>query len=271
MEDNRELVEETEKTELTAEEIEDVESDDTEVIDTEETKEETAPVEETFTKEQVNAMVEKRLRRQENKLRREYANKYGKLETVVKAGLGTDTTEEAVEKLTEFYSQKGINIPEEPTYTSRDLEVLANAEANEIISEGYEDIVEETERLANIGTKNMTEREKLVFKKLAEERQRIEEIKELNSIGIKMEDLDNEEFKEFANKLNPELSLKEKYDMYQKIKPKKEVKTIGSMKGVPESRYKDYYTPEEIARLTEEDLDDPRVWDAVRKSMTGRN
>lgn len=267
MEDNERLVEETEKAELTAEEIEDVESEETPIE--EEVKEEAEPVE-TFTKEQVNAMVEKRLRRQENKLRREYANKYGRLETVVNAGLGTNDTEEAVEKLTEFYSQKGISIPSEPVYSNRDLEVLANAEADEIIAEGYDDIVEETERLANIGANNMTDREKIVFKKLAEERKHIEEVKELNSIGIKPEDLDNDEFRKFANKLNPELSLKEKYEMYQEIKPKKEVKTIGSMKGVPESKYKDYYSPEEIAKLTDEDLDDPRVWDAVRKSMTGQ-
>ena len=43
------------------------------------------------------------------------------------------------------------------------------------------------------------------------------------------------------------------------------------MKGVPESRKKDYYTPEEISKLSEEDLDDPEIWEAVRKSMTGQN
>ena len=59
--------------------------------------------------------------------------------------------------------------------------------------------------------------------------------------------------------------------MYLEHKPKKETKQIGSMKGVPESRKKDYYTPEEISKLSEEDLDDPEIWEAVRKSMTGQN
>ena len=32
--------------------------------------------------------------------------------------------------------------------------------------------------------------------------------------------------------------------------------------------FKDSYTPEEISKLSLEDLSDDRVWDAVRKSMT---
>ena len=103
MEDNKELVEETENTELTAEEIEDVETPEVK----EEPKEETTePVEEMIPKSMVKDIVEKRLVRQENKLRKEYAKKYGKLETVVNAGLGTKDVNEAVDKLTEFYQSK---------------------------------------------------------------------------------------------------------------------------------------------------------------------
>lgn len=267
MEDNEKLVEETENVEeLTTEEIEDVETKEEPI---EEPKEETS--EPTFTKEQVDEMLAKKIARKEAKLRREYANKYGRLETVVNAGLGTNSTDEAVEKLTQFYTQKGIKIPNESGYTERDLDVLANNDAEEIIQGGYSDIVEEVDRLAEIGIENMSDREKMVFQKLAGERQRIEQVKELASIGVNESELDSEEFKKYAEKLNPNLSLKEKYEMYQSQLEKKQNKTIGSMKGVPESRYKDYYSPEEISKLTEEDLDDPKVWDAVRKSMTHRN
>lgn len=31
---------------------------------------------------------------------------------------------------------------------------------------------------------------------------------------------------------------------------------------------KDYYSPEEVDRLTEKELDDPKIWETVRKSMT---
>ena len=139
MEDNKELVEETENTELTAEEIEDVQTPET----TPSEEETTEPVEEMIPKSMVKDIVEKRLARQENKLRKEYAKKYGRLETVVNTGLGTNSTDEAVEKLTEFYQSKGISIPSEPQYSQRDLEVLANDEAEDIITDGYESIVEE--------------------------------------------------------------------------------------------------------------------------------
>lgn len=268
MENNEELVNTTENVEeLTTEEIEDVETNEP-VEEVEETSE---PKEETFTKSQLDEIVKKRLGRQENKLRKEYAKKYGKLETVVNAGLGTEDIDEAVNKLTDFYKTKGINIPTEPQYSTEDLEVLASKDAEDIISGGYEDIVEEVDRLAQINPDNMSARERITFTKLANARKEIEEEKELASIGVKKEELEAEEFKTYAAKLNPNLTLKEKYDMYLEQKPKKEIKTIGSMKGIPESKYKDYYTPEEISKLTEEDLDDPRIWEAVRRSMTGRN
>lgn len=267
MEDNKELVEETENTELTAEEIEDVETPEVK----EEPKEETTePVEEMIPKSMVKDIVEKRLVRQENKLRKEYAKKYGKLETVVNAGLGTKDVNEAVDKLTEFYQSKGISIPSEPQYSHRDLEVLANAEAEDIISEGYETIVDEVNRMAQLDPSEMSERDKLVFTRLANKRKEMEEVKELASIGVKLEDLDDD-FKAFNENLNQNLSLKKRYELYQANKEKQEIKKIGSMKGVPESKLKDYYTPEEISKLTDEDLDDPRVWEAVRRSMTHQN
>ena len=43
------------------------------------------------------------------------------------------------------------------------------------------------------------------------------------------------------------------------------MKTTKADKGV-----KDYYTPEEISKMTEEDLDNPQVWEAVRRCMTGQ-
>jgi hypothetical protein len=45
---------------------------------------------------------------------------------------------------------------------------------------------------------------------------------------------------------------------------------MGSMKNNPDKGVKDYYSPSEIDKLTEEDLADPKVWEAVRRSMTGR-
>lgn len=269
MENNKELVEETEKVEeLTTEEIADAEAvEETPAEEKAESEEERIN---RLVNEKVDEILPKKLARKEAKMRKEYAEKYGKLETVVNAGLGTNDIDEAVVKLSDFYSKRGIRIPSEPKYSEKDLEVLAKAEAEEIISGGYDDIVDETNRLASIDPARMSDRDKKVYSILTEERKKQEEGKELAALGITEKDINSKDFREYEAMLNPSLSLKQKYELYQKQKPKQEIKTIGSMTGIPGSKVKDYYSPEEIAKLTEEDLDDPQIWEAVRRSMTGR-
>lgn len=218
----------------------------------------------------VDELLPRKLERAKSKMQREYMEKYGRTETVLKAGLGVENIEQATNKLADFYKSKGINIPDQNTYSEADLAVLANAEANEIINSGYEDLVEEVDRLATKGAKNMTARERLVFTKLAEERQRQESIKELAQIGVKPEALNDSEFKDFASKLNPDLSAKEKYELYLKFKPKPKVETIGSMKGATskDNGVKDFYTYEESLKFTKADFDkNPELFKAVEKSM----
>ena len=220
--------------------------------------------------EKVDELLPRKLERAKSKLQREYQERYGRTETVLNAGLGTTNIDDATKKLSDFYKAKGINIPDEPRYSEADLKVLANAEANEIINSSYEDLVEEVDRLADKGIDKMTAREKLVFTKLAEERQRQESVRDLAQIGVKPEALKNSEFVEFANKLNPSLSAKEKYEMYMKFKPKPKVETIGSMKGATskDNGVKDFYTYEESLKFTKKDFDrNPELFKAVEKSM----
>lgn len=220
-----------------------------------------------YTDKEVDELISKRLARQESKLRKEYANKYGKLESVLSQGTGINDIEELTNTFNEFYTKKGIQIQDEPKFSDRDNEVLANAEAEEIISYGYEDIKEEVDRLANIGLDGMTPREKIVFKRLADERQRLEDEKELRSIGVT--ELDDK-FKEFSKQLNPNLSTKEKYELYLKYNPKERKETIGSMVNkTPETKIKDFYTFEEASRITEKEyLANPKLMDIVQASMS---
>ena len=218
----------------------------------------------------VDELLPKKLERAKSKMQREYMEKYGRTETVLKAGLGVENIEQATDKLANFYKSKGISIPDQNTYSEADLAVLANAEANEIINSGYAELVEEVDRLADKGVDNMTPREKLVFTKLAEERTKQESIKELAQIGVKLEALEDSDYKEFADKLNPSLSAKEKYELYLKIKPKPKVETIGSMKGTTsrDNGVKDFYTYEESLKFTKADFDkNPELFKAVEKSM----
>lgn len=234
--------------------------------ETTEVVEETPVAEETFTKKQVDEMIAKKLARKEAKIRKDFERKYGRLENVLKAGTGVETVDEMADTFTDFYTKRGIQIPQTAQYSEREAQILAEAEANEIITAGYDEIADELNRLTDIGFDNMTATDKHIFMKLKKEADRISSEKELKSIGI-TELPDG--FKEFADKLNPELSMKEKYELYTKMNPKKEIKTIGSMQSGQESKVKESYTKEEIERMTEEDLDKPGVWEAVRRSMTG--
>ena len=115
----------------------------------------------------------------------------------------------------------------------------------------------------------MTAREKAVFKALAEYRQNTERSQELSRIGVTEDVYNSKEFKDFAGKFAANTPIAEIYDIYHKTLPKKEIKTMGSMKQMPETGVKDYYSPEDIDKLSLSDLDDPKVWEAVRRSMTG--
>lgn len=224
----------------------------------------------TYTQDEVNEIVGKRIARKEAKIRKEYDRKYGDLESVLKAGTGKESVEEVTDTLKQFYQKKGVKLPQKPTYSDRDIETLAMADARDIIDSGYEEVVEEVDRLAQLGA-NMSPREKALFKTLAEHRQATERGNELSQIGVTEDVYNSREFKEFASKFNANTPIREIYDLYAKTQPKKEIKPMGSMRhNSQNSGVKDYYSPEEISRLTEEDLANPEVWAVVRRSMTGK-
>ncbi len=224
----------------------------------------------TYTQEEVDAIVGKRIARKEAKIRKEYDRKYGDLEEVLKAGTGKDSVEEMTNTFKDFYAKKGIKIPEKPTYSAKDIEVLAKAEAEEFIRGGFEDVVEEVDRLSEIGVANMTAREKAVFKVLAEHRQNTERSKELTKIGVTEDVINSSEFKDFAGKFNANTPLTDIYDIYRKTQPKKEIRTMGSMKNSSstDGTVKDFYTRDEALQFTKKDFDkNPALYKAVTESM----
>lgn len=224
----------------------------------------------TFTQEEVDEMVGKRLARREAKIRKEYDRKYGQLEEVLKAGTGKETVEEVTDTFRQFYQKKGIQFPQKPAYSDSDIEVLANAEAAEIIRGGYDEVVEEVDRLASLGVEKMTPREKKVFKALAEHRQNAERKQALSQMGVTEDVYSSQEFKTFASKFSSTTPITEVYDIYRKTLPKKEIKTMGSMKNIDstDDGVKDFYTPEEARRFTKADFDkNPKLFNSVVSSM----
>ncbi len=224
----------------------------------------------TYTEEEVNQIVGKRLARNTAKIRKEYDKKYGELESVLKAGTGKEDVAEITSTFRDFYGKRGVKIPSEPTYSERDIEVLAKAEADDIINSGYEEVVDEVDRLANLGAANMNPREKALFRQLAEYRQNAERGNELSKIGVTQDVYDSREFKEFAAKFGPNTSVTEIYQIYNKMQPRKEVQTMGSMKNntSDEGTVKDFYSRDEAMKFTKKDFDkNPALFKAVEKSM----
>ena len=240
---------------------------------TEETQAEQMP-EKVYTEEDFNRKLDevlgKKIARREAKIRKEYDKKYGELESVLKAGTGKEDVAEMTDTFKKFYESKGIQFPKEPTYSSKDIEVLARAEANDIINSGLDDVIEEVDRLADIGLNNMTDREKVVFKELAEYRKNAEHGKELSKLGVTEDVYTSKEFKDFASKFSATTSIKEIYEIYNKMQPRKEIRTAGSMKNATQTDtgVKDFYTRDEALQFTKKDFDkNPALFKAVEQSM----
>lgn len=228
----------------------------------------------TYTEAEFNAKLDevlgKKIARKEAKIRKEYERDYGELMGILETGTGKKGVREVTDTLGKFYESKGIKIEKKPEYSAKDLEVLAQNEADDIIRGGYDEVVEEVDRMAEIGYENLTARDKAVFKVLGEYREKAERGNELAKIGVTEEVYNSKEFKDFARKFTKDTPITDIYDIYTKMQPKKEIRTAGSMKqSHGDKGVKDYYSPEEIERLTEDDLKDPKVWEAVRRSMTG--
>ena len=218
----------------------------------------------------VNEIVGKRVARKEARIRKEYDRKYGSLEEVLKTGTGKESLEEVTDTFKQFYEQKGIQFPKKPAYSDADIEVLAKAEAADIIRSGFDDVVEEADRLKEIGAQNMTAREKAVFIALTNHIKETETGRELAKLGVTEAVIDSKEFKDFAGKFSPTTPIRDIYDIYQKTQPKKDIQPMGSMKNNTgdDSGVKDFYTRDEALRFSRKDLDkNPALFKAIEASM----
>lgn len=271
--ENEGMLEQTNETENVETQTTEENVDGIELTDTAET---TEPVEEektevkTFTQEEVDAIVQKRLARKERDYQRELS-KYKSTEEVLKKGLNATDISDAETKLREFWKAEGIDLPEptKPGLTDNEIRILAKAEADEIIESGDAEV--EANRLASKGYENMSAREREMFNTLAEHLTKEKKINELKSIGVKADLLDSKEFKDFASKFNQNTSIKDIYELYSRThKEEKKIEKMGSMKTEKQNNeIKSFYTYDEAKNFTKEDFDkNPKLYDAITRSMT---
>jgi hypothetical protein len=248
MENNENFVEQTENMETTTEQT----------------------PEKTYTQKEVDAMMGKRVARIQKQHNRDM-EQYKELEGVLQAGLNKEDIGEITQDLRSFYGErKGIKMPPKEDHSAKENEILANHEAKEIISGGIEDVAYELDRLTKKGVDKMTVREKAVYPHLVAYMDNERTREELSKIGVTEDEYMSEEYQEFRKQFNSNVPEAKRYEYYRQSKPKKEIRTMGSMKNTPvaDTGVKDFYSVEEARKFTKADFDkNPALFEAVQKSM----
>lgn len=230
--------------------------------------------------EAIDRNVKGRLARAEN----EYAKKiqeYEDLTYTLRKGMGKDdgNVQDLNKDLRKFYKEQGIEIPEVISrgLSEREEKILAKAEAEEIINGGEEYINQIANEIYNIPAEKRTIKQKEIFESLGKHMMQEKAKAQLKEKGIDESILQDNSFKEFANKFTAQTSIGDIYDMYQKINSKEVVETpkrerpasTGSTKTIAKTNtIKEYYTEEEASKFTQRELmDNPELLKAVEDSM----
>lgn len=257
--------------ELTSEENvqEEVEETPQEEIQ-EEPKEEEQPDGRFYTDDEfnqkVNEIADRRVARKMKKLEREL-EKYKDTENVLKSQLGGENIEEINTNLRKLYENEGVELPSRYVSEDKDyIEFQATRDSEDFISEGYDAMKDEANRLANIGYENLNSKDKLVFTKLCDALDRKNDEKILKGLNVETSILDDKDFIEYRSQFNRTVPVSKIYEMFSGIKETK-INTPGSLSN-NSTVESEYFTDKEIENLTDEDLDDPVIWEKVRKSQT---
>ena len=252
-----------------------------ELTDTAETEKET--VEETkeeqpkgrfMTDEEIDNLVMKKVNRRMAKLEAQKEKElsvYKDTENVLKSALGANNMDEANKKLREYYTAEGVKLPDvyKPGLTSREVEVLAKADAQDFIDDGYDSMLNEANRLAAKEYKNLSERERIVFNTLAEKLTQEDNKRNLLKLGATEDVLSDKKFIDFKNQFNSKTPIGDIYNLYLKTQDSKtKPVAMGSMKDtVAQKETKDFYSPTDVKNLSDDDWNKPGVWEKALASM----
>ena len=238
------------------------------VVEAEETDEE--PQGKFYTDEEfnqkVNEIADRRVARKMRKINREL-EKYRDTENVLKSQLGGETIEEVNSNLRKLYTDEGVNLPDK--YISEDKEYVeyqATRDSEDIIAEGYQAMKDEANRLASFGYENLSSKDKLVFTKLCDALDHEEDVKILKGLNVETSILEDKDFIKYREQFNRNVPVSKVYEMYSGVQ-EKTIKTPGSLSNNTKVE-SEFFTDEEIENLTDADLDDPVIWEKLRRTQT---
>lgn len=221
--------------------------------------------------------IEARLIRDRVKREREEAQsraKYEELESIMKTALGATDIDDVLNKSKEFYREQGVTIPEvinKPSLNEEDERILAEARAGKLIKAGKEEMEIEANRIAAIPQDKRTLRENIIFDEVCSRLMDMRDEDALKQKGYDTEILNNQDFGKFREQFNRNTPLASIVDMYQKVNGTKKVQpnSPGSARtSNTDNEIKEYYTPDEAKKFTQEELDrNPKLMAAIDRSM----
>lgn len=281
IDEENELIVNDDVPETSEEQVETNASEGVEEVQT--TEEVVKPSEEDIEKlveERANKMaeekIEARLIRDRIKREREESLKMAKYEhltNIMKTALGAEDLDDVITKSRSFYKEQGIDIPEQvvtPHFTEWQEKVLAKASAEQIIAAGEKEMDAEASRIAKIPPEKRTLMDNTIFNEVCKELSNRKDIRSMKEKGYDTKILEDKDFQEFRWQFAVSKPASEIYEMYQTIKGLKPAQpnSPGSAKtNNSNNEIKDYYTPEEASKFTEEDLDNPKLMAAIDRSM----
>lgn len=219
--------------------------------------------------EEIDRLLPQKMERRTARIRKELDGQYGELIGLLQTSTGKQEIGDIANALRDGIGRSGKQVPEQSQYTDEDIRILARAEAEDIIRGGDDEIAYELGRLGKRA--NPSKREQETIRLLQEHQHNGRRDRELAQIGVPENVRRSEQFRNFAAQFTDRVPMKDVYQLFEKsTKPQKQIETMGSMhSGAKQTGVKDYYSPEEIAKLSDADLDNEEVWQAVRRSMTG--
>lgn len=165
----------------------------------------------------LNSKIESRFKREQKKHEKEM-EPYKKLVSILHAGGFNGDISQISENLTKAYKDQGVEIPEfRSGLTDSEQKALAEMDAKEVIEAGEDEMRERFTELYRKPQRTVREEREMYL--IGKEHSKRLAKKDLLEMGANPDEVMNDpEFIDFASKMGPNVSTKEIYKYFQKLK-----------------------------------------------------